>query len=305
MKIRLSCILLLSTLGCYAQHSDEASKPSLLNTYQDSLISLSKDIVNKQLEPERYNANYLFIKTLVSALKEPKSFHYGFDSLKSVSIQTSPDQKFRVFSWHIMNKDGSYRYYGSIQMNTPDGKLKLFPLVDSGPFIKNAADTTTSPNKWYGAQYYKIIPVAQPGEQSYYVLLGWKGNTVKSTKKVIEVLYFKDGQAYFGLPVFDANPDWTGKKRIIFEYGRDVSMLLNYQPAEQRIVFDHLAPINAEMKADFSKYGPDMTYDALQLFKGRWKYQQNLMLKNKPSEKDEQFNDPKKLKGATQPIRKY
>lgn len=305
MRYWLICAALFSGFSVFAQHSDEHKQASKLNAYQDSLLALSRQIINSDLEPGRYNANYLFIKSLVSALKEPKSFHFGFDSLQTISIQKSPDQKFRIFSWHVMNTDGSYRYYGTIQMNTPDGKLKLFPLIDSGPFIKNTADTVTTPDKWYGAQYYQIIPVNQLGEQPYYVLLGWKGNTVKSTKKVIEILYFKDGKAYFGLPVFDLNANHAGKKRIIFEYGRDVSMLLNYSPAEQRIVFDHLAPFDQGMKSDFSKYGPDMTYDAYQLVKGRWKFQQNLMLKNKPTGQDEEFNDPKKLKNITQPIRKY
>lgn len=303
MRFRLLFIFSLSFFAVFAQPGN-AKKWSVNQTYQDSLVSLSHQIINNNLEPERYNANYLFIKTLVSTLKETQSFNFEFDSLKAISIQTSPDKKFRIFSWPVMNNDGSYRYYGTIQMNTPEGSLKLFPLIDSSPFIKNPSDTTTTADKWLGAQYYQIIPV-NDAPQPYYVLLGWKGHTAASTKKVIEILYFKDGIAYFGLPVFDGKPETTGKKRIIFEYAREVSMLLKYSPAEQKIILDHLAPIDEEMKDDFSKYGPDMTYDAYQLLKGRWKFQQNLILSNPATENDEQFNDPKKINKNTIPLRKY
>ena len=96
---------------------------------QDSLQILSYKMINDSIEPERYNANYKFIKTLVNTLKTPYSFNFSFDSLKTISIQSSPDKRFRIFSWHVMNNDGSYRYYGTIQMNNPDGKLQMFPLV--------------------------------------------------------------------------------------------------------------------------------------------------------------------------------
>lgn len=304
MRYLIAGLLLMSCLSLSAQHSDDTRRPQRMQAYQDSLLAISSVMFNHELEPERYNANYRFIKTLVNALKETKSFQYGFDSLKTISVLHSPDRRFRIFSWHIMNDDGSYRYYGAIQMNTPEGKLKLYPLVDSSPLFTNPADTVTTANKWYGAQYYQMAMVSSESMPPYYVLLGWKGNTTRTTKKVIEVLYFKEDNAYFGSSVFDGNSDNSGKKRIIFEYARDASLFLQYYPAQQRIVFDHLAPQQAELKGDFSKYGPDMTHDAYQLQRGRWKFQPNLILKNPPSDKDDLFNDPKKLK-SNQPIRKY
>jgi hypothetical protein len=68
--------------------------------------------------------------------------------------------------------------------------------------------------------------------------LGWKGNTVKSTKKVIEVLSFnKDDKAVLGMPVFDGNG--KTRNRVVFEYTRQASMLLRYVPEQNLIVFDH------------------------------------------------------------------
>ena len=290
-------LLIFTSGNAEAQHSDSNKNKQTMLNFQDSLQILSYKMINDSIEPERYNANYKFIKTLVNTLKTPYSFNFSFDSLKTISIQSSPDKRFRIFSWHVMNNDGSYRYYGTIQMNNPDGKLQMFPLVDYTPAIKNSADTITTPDKWYGAQYYRIISVLNNVQTPYYVLLGWKGNTVRSTKKVMEILYFKDGKAYFGMPVFDGDKEQPTKKRAIFEYDRRASMVLNYEPSISTVVFDHLAPPDPKLKGRFELYGPDFSYDGYRLVNGRWKFVQDLELKNTPTDQDDNFNDPKKMKG--------
>lgn len=287
----LSLFLVAQALG---QPSGNKNQQQLM-AFQDSLKQISYKMVNDSIEPERYNASFKLIKTLVSALKIPYSFNFPFDSLKSISIQSSSDKRFRIFGWHVMNNDGSYRYYGTIQMNKPDGKLELFPLIDYTSVFKNPSDSATTHDKWFGAQYYKIISVLNNVPIPYYVLLGWKGNTIKSTKKIIEILYFKDDKAHFGMPVFDGDPDNLKKKRIIFEYDRRASMFLNYEPTTNTIVFDHLAPPDPQLKGKFELYGPDFSYDGFKLVNGRWKFITDLELKNNPTDQDDKFNDPKKL----------
>ncbi|MHB1177842.1 MAG: hypothetical protein ACYCZO_05865 [Daejeonella sp.] len=293
-SILILSFLVFCLLNVKAQSPDSKGRQQLLS-FQDTLEGLSFKMVNDSIEPERYNASYKFIKTLVSALKVPNSFHFGFDSLKAISIQVSPDKRFRIFSWHVMNSNGSYRYYGTVQMNNPGGKLQMFPLVDFTASFKNAADSATTNDKWYGAQYYRIISVLNNVPVPYYMLLGWKGNDVRSTKKVIEVLYFKDGKAYFGMPVFDGDKDNPTRKRVIFEYDRKASMVLNYDPKLSTIVFDHLAPPDDKLKGRFELYGPDFSYDGYRLGKGRWKLVEDIELKNQPTDQDENFNDPTKI----------
>ena len=288
----LSLFLVAQALG---QPSGNKNQQQLM-AFQDSLKQISYKMVNDSIEPERYNASFKLIKTLVSALKIPYSFNFPFDSLKSISIQSSSDKRFRIFGWHVMNNDGSYRYYGTIQMNKPDGKLELFPLIDYTSVFKNPSDSATTHDKWFGAQYYKIISVLNNVPIPYYILLGWKGNTIKSTKKIIEILYFKDGKAHFGMPVFDGDPDNLKKKRIIFEYDRRASMFLNYEPTTNTIVFDHLAPPDPQLKGKFELYGPDFSYDGFKLVNGRWKFITDLELKNNPTDQDDKFNDPRKMK---------
>ena len=288
-KTLLTVLMLLAIpLLLIAQHANENSRIKQLNTYQDSLANLGKIFINDQNDLERKNANYLFIKTLVSALKVPNSFLFKFDSVKTISILNSPDNKFRIFSWPIMNNDGSYRFYGAIQMNT-GGALKLYPLEDYSPLFKNPQDSVTDNNKWYGAQYYKIIPVY--GNNPYYVLLGWKGNTVKSTKKVIEVLSFKNDKVQLGSPIFTEKV--KNRKRIIFEYTRQASMLLKYVPDQNLIVFDNLAPPDKKLKDKPETYGPDLSYNGYRLKNGKWEYVDNLDMRNVPDAQDESYIDPK------------
>lgn len=260
--------------------------------YRDSLIHLGKQIINNPEELERKNANYNFIKTLISALKLPNSFQLKFDTVKAITITNAPDNRFRIFTWHVMNDDGSYRFYGTIQMNTGNGPLLLYPLGDYSPMMQDAQNMVTDNTQWYGAQYYQIVPVnaANP----YYVLLGWKGNNPKSTKKVIEVLSFKDNKPVFGMPVFVSK---TGVlDRVIFEYTRQASMLLKFEPGRNMIVFDHLAPPDKRMKDKPETFGPDLSYDGYRLNDGKWQLVENLEMRNSATAADEQFIDPKKVK---------
>jgi hypothetical protein len=289
-RLIITCLVLaISPQFIFAQHSDESGNIKQLQVYQDSLSSLGKKFINDDNELERKNANYAFIKTLVSALKVPNSFLYPFDSVKSVSIINSPDNRFRIISWPIENEDGSYRFYGTIQINT-GGNLQMYPLNDYTQDIKNPEDTVTNNLKWYGAEYYKIIPVYSP--RLYYVLLGWKGNTIKSTKKVIEVLSFKDSKPVFGMPVFEGNG--KNRKRVIFEYTRQASMLLRYVPDQNLIVFDDLTPPDPKLKNQHDTYGPDLSYDGYREKNGRWVYVDNLDMRNVPENRDADYKDPKK-----------
>lgn len=281
--------LLITSVTAFAQHSDEVYRIKQLSIFQDSLARLGKKMINDPNDLERKNANYSFIKTLVSALKVNNSFLYKFDSVKTVSILNSPDNRFRIFSWFVLNQDGSYRFYGTVQMNT-GGQLLMYPLEDYSPLLTNPEDSTVNNRKWYGAQYYKIIPVY--GQKPYYILLGWKGNTVETTKKVIEVLSFQDGKPVFGMGVFDGGG--KARKRIVFEYTRQASMLLRYVPEQNLIVFDHLSPPDKKAKDKPQTYGPDLSYDGYKLKNGRWQFVQNLDMKNIPDSRDDEYIDPKK-----------
>src|SRR5690606_36755294 len=68
---------------------------------EDSLAKLRYRMYNEPSEPERLEANYTFVKTLVSALKVPHFYAYPCDALDMVAILNAPDNHFQIFSWHI------------------------------------------------------------------------------------------------------------------------------------------------------------------------------------------------------------
>ncbi|RKR84749.1 hypothetical protein BDD43_5001 [Mucilaginibacter gracilis] len=287
-KHLFAIIFLLSAFSTSAQQKFDAVSLKQLQAYQDSLKTLGNKFITNDNEPERRNATYAFIKMLVKALKTPGSYQYPFDSIKNISIVNAPDNHFRIMAWHMLNDDGSYQYYGAIQMNS-NGGLQLFPLQDYSAGITNPEDTIADNQKWYGAQYYKII---QPDAATpYYTLLGWKGNNSQSTKKVIDVLTFANGKPVFGMPVFYGNN--KTRNRVVFEYSSQASMMLRYIAGSQLIIFDHLSPAEAKTKNKPESYGPDMSYSGYRYKQGHWVFIDNLDMRNIPDARDEQLTDPK------------
>lgn len=297
---KLTIVLFLLSIKasfCFSQ--------SKMMLFEDSLAAYGQVFMNDTIQENRTQANYSFIKTLVNSLKEKNSFQYNFDSLRNViSIKKSEDNKFRIFTWFTQNDDGSYRFFGAIQMNNPS-KLELYPLIDQTQEIEKTAsvnDEALAPEKWYGAVYYQILPVLGV-KDPYYILLGWKGKSLKANHKVVETLSFKDGKPQFGNEVLEKNfKSNEFAKRIVYTYTKEANMLLRYIKDEKMIVFDHLIAPSEETVGMFDFYAPDLSYDGYKFKSGKWVIQENLKLSNLPSEDDEFFIDPAKDGQNTSPV---
>ena len=95
-----------------------------------------------------------------------------------------------------------------------------------------------------------------------------------------------------GMPIFEEKG--KNRKRVVFEYNRQASMLLRYVPEQKLIVFDNLIPPDKKMKDKLDTYGPDLTYNGYRLTNGKWVYVDNIDMRNVPNPKDQKFNDPTK-----------
>lgn len=275
-----------------AQHTFNLDNRPQLNTLQDSLVILSEETFASKDDTERLEKNTLFVKKFISALKINNSFNFGFDSLKRISILKSPDNTFRIITWFLPNNDGTYRYYGTIQMGTQNGSLKLLPLTDNPNYVDGNA--LTNNKNWIGARYYEMIPVLVNGKQPYYILLGWKGNNQKTTKKVIEVLSFDKGEPVFGKNIFETQKNAALKNRVLFEYNRQNTMTLKVDKNVNMIVFDHLAPYDPKMVGNFEYYGSDLSFDGYRLTWGKLALVEDVELKNDPSPNDDFYGKPVK-----------
>lgn len=245
---------------------------TVLRTKEDSLKKIAPDIVMAREAADRFRADSLFTRVLVRALREPYSFRYPFDSVVHISRLYAPDSSFRIFTWQVVKDETLARRHGAIQMNTRDGSLKLFPLIEKTSLIDNPIDTVTSPEAWIAAIYYRIIRKEHNGKP-YYTLLGYDENTMRSTMKRIEVLHFdSNGKPAFGGPFFSFREDSLRKpdqSRFWIEYKKDANARLQYDDELDLIIFDHLIPENGENDKRYS-YIPDGDYEGFKWKDGKW-----------------------------------
>jgi cell division protein FtsI/penicillin-binding protein 2 len=165
------CLLVFAGTVSFAQHITK-SDAKTLRQKEDSLKSLSVKIIQGINPEDRFNADSIFTKIFVRALKTPNSFYYNFDSLETISKLYAPDSSFKIFTWQMVFNENVIRQHGAIQMRTYDGSLKLFPLIDKSDVTINMADTVGNNRGWIGAVYYNIIQ-KKSGNQDYYTLLGY------------------------------------------------------------------------------------------------------------------------------------
>jgi len=291
--LALVCVLGLS-LPAGAQHLSGAEEGEFARR-EDSLKGYAYRIVNDSLATDRFRADSQFVRSLVRSLKMPNSFYYPFDSLEAISRLYAPDSSFRIFTWQFKKDEYMYLQEGAIQMRTPDGSLKLYPLFDASMFTAKPIDSVRSRKNWIGAIYYRIIEKTWQGK-NYYTLLGFDDYSQSSNKKWMEVLTFgADGEPKFGGPFFSFMEDSVRKPtqyRFNIEYKKEAGTRFNYDPELDMVVYDHLVPEGDEPKKK-DTYVPDGDFEAFQWKDGKWLHIQRSLFNFKL--KDGQFPQEAKL----------
>lgn len=275
---------------------------------EEELKQLQKKVFYSKKEADRLEANKEFIATWKTIIDDPRILSYPFDSLKDVSVLTPHDKKFKLITWDFHKDDGTFAYFGFLLVNNSKHVKKgflshetiqayeTFQLLDKSYSVKSPENYIGSPDKWFGMLYTQVIAC-----DGFYTLIGWDGNDKLTQRKFIDALYFKgDGAPVFGKDIFRfprKNP-----KRLMFEYSQEVSMSLKYNERKNQIVYSHLASKEegGVLDGQLQYYGPDGTFDALELKKDKWvtvedvdaRYDKNQMHVNDNKEKP----DPKKHK---------
>jgi hypothetical protein len=263
-----------------------------LRFYERRLTGLAESIITARSQAERVTSTYFFARTLISALKQPNSFDYPFDSAgKYISILMPPDKSFRIFTWSLKWGDDSlvtadsFEFYGAIQVNNKE-KLELYGLYDSSAVLGKPEYEELNNRYWYGALYYQIIETKYK-KQKYYTLLGWDGYSRASNRKIADVLTFdENGKPKFGAPIFDMADETPAKYRVIFEFRDDATMTLRYIGKKDLIAFENLIPPDEKSIGMYQSYLPDGSYDYFVYKKGKWKKREMLFenVKNIPME---------------------
>jgi len=284
----------------------KAQNKELFRIAEDSLKILAPKILFSKDDFVKYNANERFMILLESTLLSEKSFNYPFDSLKTISKLTSSDNKFRIFNWNLPKSDGTYEYFGYIQVwNSRLKKYDVLKLEDKSDEIQSPDTKTLDNLNWYGALYYKLIETKYHGK-IFYTLLGWDGNNIESCKKIIEVVSFNSkNKAVFGASIFKMDKkDKKIYKRIIFEYSASASMSLKYEKQfrsngkdkTRMIIFDRLSPQDPALTGSYQFYVPETNiFDGFIFKNGKWNLikdvdARNKTIKSRKSKKQSKYN---------------
>lgn len=270
LQILMLCFFI--TTAASAQLISKADY-KLLEKKEDSLKVLAEKIVMGVNPIDRLKADSIFTKIFVRSLKTKHSFNYPFDSLQAISKLYAPDSSFRIYTWQMVINENVVRQHGAIQMKTADGSLKLFPLIDKSDITTNMADTIANNFGWMGAVYYKIILTKHQGV-SYYTLLGYDENNIRSNKKIIEVLSFKDAEPIFGSRQFSivSGFGYNNKMaRFVMEYKKQASPRLTYDQDLDMIIFEHLVSESNQPNKKWTLIG-DGDYEGFKWLDGKWVY---------------------------------
>jgi len=279
------CILFLS-FGASAQEYDVARAEERLFTKLEALRNAEDDAAKKQ-------ANKEFKSDLEAVLAHEESFDYPFSLLSTVGFIDSKDKMVRIINWNVEQDDKTQRYFGFVQHYDKRRKeLSVTELVEDVWGIKQPEDIVTA-DKWYGALYYKIIPVKK-GSKTIYTVLGWDGNTTMSNIKLIDAMYINGRSVKFGSPIFKVGKET--KKRMFYEHSEKVTMVLRYEDDRKRIMMDHLSPESPTMKGYYSFYVPDLSYDAFVFEDRKWVLKEDVIGVNAQKNPEQQYvmtKDPK------------
>jgi hypothetical protein len=266
----------LLVLGCFlfsnSRAQISADELRQIKGLEDTLRIYSDSLINSPLQDNRTIASYRMIKTLTRALKVKNSFYYQWDTLLPWKVITPEDGSFKMFLWYTRSDIDAYKYYGTIQMQSDT--LKMFPLIDYSDYTDKPENITVDNQNWYGALYYGIKTV-KVGKSKYYTLFGWDGNNLTSNKKILDVLWFKNGTPYFGAPIIQPE---KGKivNRFILEFANDASATLNYNETEKKIIYDHVAPNGDALEGFYANYVPDGTYEGFEWKRNKWRHVESI-----------------------------
>lgn len=270
-QIAVLVLFVACTIPALAQKISKADLAQLRKK-EDSLSILSWRTANEFAVRNRFRSDSFFIKVLVRSLAVKHSFEFKFDSVL-VAKAYAPDSSFRIFTWQVDKNKDTVRQRGVIQYRTPDGKMKITPLIDNSEFTEDLYAVGNNRN-WIGAIYYKIVMKEFDGRK-YYTLIGWDDNNSKSNKKWVDMLTFNEaGEPVFGGPYFKMTD--AIKNRFALEYKKDAGVRLMWDEEQQMIVFDHLVSESGFINQR-STFVPDGDYEGFKWVNGYWVFQPKVM----------------------------
>ncbi len=252
-----------------------AQEDSLLVERENQLVILLNDLRSSSKNSEKEAKNKVFKEYLLSTIKMKNAMNYPFSKLTTIGTISSDDKKIRLFNWNIEQDDQTQKYFCFIlRFDEKKKDYLISELIDNSFMIPARPDGILEAKDWYGALYYKIIPISK-GNKQIYTVLGLDANTTMSNIKLIDVLSFTGNNPKLGAPIFKTKTETL--KRVFFEHSEKAYMSLKYEANYNRIIYDHLSPETPSMTGFYSYYVPDFSYDAFFLVKDKWVLEEDVV----------------------------
>lgn len=292
MNIKTGILLLLLTVvGLSSQAQDKAK----MQDYQSRLSSLFIRVAEAPTDNERYLASEEAVQLLAEALDEEDSEEWKWSLPQYVSVLTSPDKLFRIFTWAVVRDNGEFECFGAVQFyNEKEEVYEHLLLNDKSEEIMNREESVLAADQWLGAVYQDLIQTTT-SSHTYYTLLGWNGVDNLTERKIIEPVYIRNGVPQFGAPLFRR---MRNQRRVVLEYSNDAVVNMRYETQtveeverkrekvkgtnryqtveikkehkETMIIFDEVEPQIPGMEGLFQYYVPSGTELAYAFVDGKW-----------------------------------
>lgn len=273
-------VLVLGHSALFAQYENiegrtlEKTEASMLKVI-DSMAASNDVLLRNKLSEE-------LVLMFYHALDSKEAMEYPFDKLYAISDLRSDDHSFRIVTWELENDEGDIEYHG-VAAYEEGNRVIAEVLEDGSSDIQNPEFKTLKSKNWYGALYYDVRKYMNKKDVQY-VLLGINRNEQLLKKRIIEIA-FVDDELQFGKEVFDVNGK-IGLKRRVFEHSVEAEMSILFDDEDDRIVMDHLSPLQPVYQNNHQYYVPDLSFDALEYNKGIWHYKSDVDVKMKEDYKD-------------------
>ena len=205
------------------------------------------------------------------------------------------DELVTVISWNSERQDrtqdyGAFVIYG-FDESEPFQNFKWTELIHDRNEDPKDESRSYRVDDWPGAIYYDLI-LTHDGKTPIYTLLGWDGGNAQITRKIMETMIISNDLIRIGVPYLN-RPEGI-RKRHVLEYADELQATLRYEPDNNRIVLDRLAPSDPSLAGATAFYGPTMEYDAYVWKGGKWEFTSNISVRNS---KDKERNRPYNASG--------
>lgn len=284
MRSFLLVILILPNLS-FGKKDVEAIDTFLLRK-EIEVEEILMQLRNEESDSVKNRINSQLIATLEEVLPHQGVMDYPFETWTTMSTIASPDGKFRIFNWNVEDEAMNHHHYCYMVIPAKGNKPnRVIEFHEDRVTLPPRPQHVLRPENWYGALYYKIVPV-QKGRTTLYTIIGYSGANRNTNKKILDVFYFKGRNVRMGFPIFQEKKGSSNlMRRVFIEYSEKAVVTVNFNPYMDAIVFDHLIPETPNLEGMYDFYIPDMTYDAYYWENGIWRFEEDVVAFNNSSRK--------------------